>query len=85
MTIIRKSQVEWVGGQVDWAKDRNWRECSKEYRVFLLQKETKYMWGLQDNTDTSGGEAGDQGSLSSWNNNIGICIHFQKESGFVTF
>lgn len=43
MTIIRKSQVEWVGGQVDWAKDRNWRECSKEYRVFLLQKETKYM------------------------------------------
>ena len=43
MTIIRKSQVEWVGGQVDWAKDRNWREYSKKYRVFLLQKETKYM------------------------------------------
>ena len=42
-------------------------------------------WGWQDNTDASGGEAGDQGSLSSWNNNIGIPIHFQKESGIVTF
>ena len=29
-------------------------------------------WGWQDNTDASGGEAGDQGSRSSWNNNIGI-------------
>ena len=42
-------------------------------------------WGWQDNTDASGGEAGDQGSLSSWNNNIEIPIHFQKESGIVTF
>ena len=42
-------------------------------------------WAEQDNTDTSGGEAGDQGSLSSWNNYIGIPIHFQKESGIVTF
>ena len=39
----------------------------------------------QDNTDASGGEAGDQGSLSSWNSDIGIPIHFQKESGIVTF
>ena len=38
MTIIRKSQVKWVGGQMDWAKDRNWRECSKEYRAVLLKK-----------------------------------------------
>ena len=35
--------------------------------------------------DASGGEAGDQGSLSSWNSDIGILIHFQKESGIVTF
>ena len=39
----------------------------------------------QDNTDTSGVEAGDQGSLSSWNSDIGIPIHFQKESGIVIF
>ena len=39
----------------------------------------------QDTTDPSGGEAGDQGSLSSWNSDIGIPIHFQKESGIVTF
>ena len=35
--------------------------------------------------DTSGGEAGDQGSLSSWHSDIGIPIHFQKESGIFTF
>ena len=39
----------------------------------------------QDNMDASGGEAGDQGSLSSWKSDIGIPIHFQKESGIVTF
>ena len=33
----------------------------------------------------SGGEAGDQGSLSSWNSDIGIPIHFQIQSGIVTF
>ena len=33
-----------------------------------------YAW--QDNTDASGGEAGDRGSLSSWNTDIGIPIHF---------
>ena len=42
-----------------------------------------YAW--QDNTNASGGEAGDRGSLSSWNSDIGIPIHFQKESGIVTF
>ena len=31
----------------------------------------------QDNMDASGGEAGDQGSLSSWNSDIGIPSHFQ--------
>ena len=40
---------------------------------------------LQDNKDASGGEAGDRGSLSSWNSDIRIPIHFQKESGIVTF
>ena len=38
----------------------------------------------QNNTDTSGGEAGDRGSLSSWHSDIGTPIHFQKESGVVT-
>ena len=42
-----------------------------------------YAW--QDNTDDSGGEAGDRGSLSSWNSDIGIPINFKKESGIVTF
>ena len=42
-----------------------------------------YTW--QDNTDASGGEAGDRGSLSSWNTDIGISIHFQKEAGIITF
>ena len=42
-----------------------------------------YTW--QDNSDTSGGEAGDRGSLSSWNSDIGIPIQSQKESGIVTF
>ena len=35
--------------------------------------------------DASAGEAGAQGSLSSWKSDIGIHIHFQKESGIVTF
>ena len=36
-------------------------------------------WAWQDNMDASGGGAGDQGSLSSWNSDIGIPIHFQEE------
>ena len=39
----------------------------------------------QDSTDTSGGEAGDRGSLSIWHSDIGIPIHFQEESGIVNF
>ena len=42
-----------------------------------------YAW--QDNTDASGGEAGDQASLSSLHIDIGIPINFQEELGFVTF
>ena len=42
-----------------------------------------YAW--QDNKDGSGGEAGNQGSLCSWKSDIGIPIHFQIESGIVTF
>ena len=41
-----------------------------------------YAW--QDDTDASGSDAGDRGSLSSWNSDIGIPIHFQEESGIVT-
>ena len=42
-----------------------------------------YAW--QENMDASGVEAGDRGSLSSWNSDIGIPIHVRKESGIVTF
>ena len=42
-----------------------------------------YDW--QDYTDATGGEAVDRGSLSSWKSDIGILIHFQKESGIVIF
>ena len=39
----------------------------------------------QDNRDTSGGEVGDQASLSSILRDIGIPINFEKESGLSTF
>ena len=39
----------------------------------------------QDNRDTSGGEVGDQASLSSNLRDIGIPINFEKESGLSTF
>ena len=38
----------------------------------------------QDNTDTSGGEVGDQGSLSSFHRYIGIPIKFPEESSPVS-
>ena len=41
-----------------------------------------YTW--QNNTDASGGLAGDRGSLSSWCSDIGTPIHFQEESDIVT-
>ena len=47
------------------------------------RRNLNYAW--QGNTDASVGEAGDRDSLSSWNSDIGIPIHFQKESGIVTF
>ena len=39
----------------------------------------------QDNTDASGGEVGDQSSLSSFQKDLGIRINFQEVSGLVTF
>ena len=42
-------------------------------------------YAFQENTDASGCEEGDQGSLSSWRSDIGIPIDFQEESGIVTF
>ena len=39
----------------------------------------------QDNTDTSGGEVGDEGSLSSFHRDIGIAINFQEESSLFSF
>ena len=36
-------------------------------------------YASQDNTDASGGEVGDQPSLSSFHRDIGIPINFQEE------
>ena len=38
-----------------------------------------------DISDASGGELGDQASLSSWQSNIGVPINFQEETGIITF
>ena len=46
-------------------------------------RDLNYAW--QDNMDASGGETGDQASLSSWHSDSGIPINFQEESGIVTF
>ena len=40
--------------------------------------------GLHNNTDATGGEAGDRGSLSIWYSDIGTPIRFQEKSGIVT-
>ena len=53
--------------------------CSYEGHLRNLNK----AW--QDNTDTSGGEVRDQGSLSSFHRDIGIPINFQEESSLVSF
>ena len=42
-------------------------------------------WARQDNTDTSGCEAGDQASLSIWNSDIWIPIHFQMSQASSPF
>ena len=53
--------------------------CSYEGHLRNLN----YAW--QDNTDTSGVEVGDQGSLSSFHRDLGILINFQEESSLVSF
>ena len=54
----------------------------------LLSSEDGHLKSLnlawQNNTDRSGGEPRDRGSLSSWHSDIGIPIHFQEESAIVT-
>ena len=42
-------------------------------------------WALQDNPDTSGGEAGHPGSHASCHSGIWILINFREESGIVSF
>ena len=53
--------------------------CSYEGHLRTLNK----AW--QDNTDASGGEVGDQASLSNFHRDFGIPISFQEESGLSTF
>ena len=58
-------------------------------KLVLLSSYDGYLRNLnsprQDNTDASGGELGDQASLSSFQRDIGIPINFQEESGLGTF
>ena len=42
-------------------------------------------WAWQVNTDTSGGEVGDQESLSSFHRDMWIPINFQEVSSLVSF
>ena len=53
--------------------------CSYEEHLRYLN----YHW--KDNTVTSGGEVGDQGSLPTLHRDIGIPINFQEESSLVSF
>ena len=53
--------------------------CSYEGQLRNLN----YSW--KDNTDPSGGELGDQTSISSFQKDLAIPINFQEESGLVTF
>ena len=53
----------------------------RSYEVHL--RNLNLAW--QDNTDTSGGEVGDQESLSSFHRDIGISITFQEESRLFNF
>ena len=55
----------------------------------LLSSYDGHLWNLnkawQDNTDVTAGEVLDSSSLSSLHRDIEIPIHFQEESGLVTF
>ena len=42
-------------------------------------------WAWQDNTDASGGEVGDLGSIYGWHSDIGIPINYQEKSCIVNF
>ena len=61
--------------------------CSAKSRLLSSYEghHTNLNKAWQDNTDASGHEAGDGGSLSTWHNDIGIPINFQEESGIDTF
>ena len=76
---------DWEQGVALHGMQGSWASSLIKGEVSWFSQVAAGNWGWQDNTDASGGEAGDQVSLSSWNNNIGIPIHFQKESGIVTF
>ena len=39
----------------------------------------------EDKTDASGGDVGEQASLSSFHGDIGIPIYFKEQSGLITF
>ena len=80
---------------------RNWRKTMKlpprcemrpdspamhaEQCLVPNQTAKESILGWQDNTDASGGEVGDQASLSSFHRDTGIPINFQEESGLGTF
>ena len=61
--------------------------CSAKSRLLSSYagylRNLNYAW--QENTDASGGEVGDQASLSSFHRDFGIPINFQEDSGLVIF
>ena len=63
------------------------RVCSA--KPSLLSNYDRHLRNLnkawQDKIDASGGEVGDQVSLSSWHSDIGISINFQEDSGIGPF
>ena len=73
--------------ELQWGWPFKTRVCSTKSGLLSSYnghlRNLNYAW--PDNTDTSGGEVGDGGSLSSWHTDIGIPINFQEESGIVTF
>ena len=75
---IRELQRRWIF-ETPLCSAKSGVLCSYEGHLSNLN----YAW--QDNTDISGGDVGDQASLSSFHRDIGIPINFQEESSLVSF
>ena len=94
---LSERQVSWFfsscGGNLGYVLELWW---GKSLKTFVCSSTSGHLssydvqlrnlnYTCQDNTDASGGEAGDRGSLSSWNSDIGITIHWQKSQASSPF